>query len=693
MPEEDWVIHPLGGMHEGANAPFGAAERIVNLRRDSEGWHFCGGTVPYGNADAPSQCGSVHWFSQHNGQRQWLVAELVIPASNDHAYMLCAFNSSYNNTLTDGWWLPIDSRDQERVMLQSPWQGTQYMATAGWLYYINGYDEPARWDGRRRQRIGFDQPPSTPIVQALIETHGAASAHGLGTPNRAYRYGYALSYINDRGMESPLGQPATLTGTNANALALARVEWGDCPEHVAAVRVWRTVDITVGLPTAASTFYLHSTITTGLGQVIRDQKSDAELGQVFDDSQVGFFPPGAQVLCLFQGRCFVAGTPEYPDRVWYSPPGAIEQFPPENYFDLGSGDSGVIRSLYASNNAVVVGKTRGLYLIKPTADGLGLQAATLTEDVGVSAPNTVCEVPGQGLLFVSDAGVMLLQGALENTGAPTRVVNISAEALAKTWRSVNCSALLGACACVNHKDQEVWISVPTGGSGTNTLGIIYHYPTGEWSLRANIDGALYEQRPWVVSCMCETKDHRGLLLMGSTKYGADPRGVYAYVRGKDTSSYDEPRAFGSALVCEYRTGWMRLGDERGLMIEADLKVAHLGNRLLRMAYRIDHQLEYEGDDDAPPAGTAELRKMLDSESERPAWQTATWAPSEHWSQRDPTTVVFPLEARGAHDLQLQFISGFDLNAGGPKTSFMGLSLKGLGTTGIGQRDQTSGDER
>jgi len=176
----------------------------------------------------------------------------------------------------------------------------------------------------------------------------------------------------------------------------------------------------------------------------------------------------------------------------------------------------------ATKNALVVFKSRGIYLIKGSPSG-GFVAQTLNQDIGCVAPNSIAEVPGLGLVFLSEKSVYLLEGALENTGSITGVVNIGAE-IPNQLERLNHAASIKACASVYLRDKEYWLAIPIDGSAKNNMCLIYHYEVGSWSVRFDFP----------IECMLTTKDHRGYLLMGSHDTENKFRnGLLVYTRGSN----------------------------------------------------------------------------------------------------------------------------------------------------------------
>ena len=166
----------------------------------------------------------------------------------------------------------------------------------------------------------------------------------------------------------------------------------------------------------------------------------------------------------------------------------------------------------------------------------------MNKDIGCIAPNSICEIPGLGLSFLSEKSVYILEGALENTGSVTGVVNIGAE-IPNQLELMNLAASIRASAAVYQRDKEYWLSIPTQGSEKNNLCLIYHYEIGSWSVR----------KDFPVDCMVVSKDHRGYLFMGSNDSDNRLRsGILVYTRGEDNKGYFTKELYsdGSIKVAE-----------------------------------------------------------------------------------------------------------------------------------------------
>ena len=323
---------------------------------------------------------------------------------------------------------------------------------------------------------------------------------------------YKVTFVNERGQESepsnesPLG--SALNGTsepNHHGATMLAVTIPRGPSECVARRIYRTRNLynTKGKLVGrgkGERYYFLKEIQDNMTDRWVDTHPDSSLGSLLGTRKLGAFPPNARFISSFKNTMFVCG--ETDNQIRYSVPNFPEVFPKRNRIDIGDGDGGPVTGIRSTKNALVVFKSKGIYLIKGDANR-GFSAQTLTRDIGMSAPGSLAELPGLGLAFLSEKGVYLLEGALENTGTITNIVKISTE-ISHQIELINSSASIRAVGLLNEDDGEYWLSVPTHGSSVNDLLLVYHYMAGSWSVRNNIP----------MSCGTTSKDHRGYVFFG-----------------------------------------------------------------------------------------------------------------------------------------------------------------------------------
>ena len=611
----------LDGLDESWRQKSSAASTLNHVVYDPrKGWEGSGGyehlfeqtgSNPFTSGN---EIQSIHWFSQHNGARQFLFWE--------DGGSLNVFNGS-----SQSW----DVLDTGRHTSDSPWQRTQYANWAGWCYIINGYDQPVRYDGQKLVRCGFDQSPPPPDVMGPNESFDQGTLQdnlGLGalgtTGGTGSRYRYRVTYVNQLGVESPPSDPSDevyWSNTDENSRKFVGVRLPAGGDHVVARRLYRTQnyhgasDIGEG-----SNYFLVREFRDNAQMWFVDSLPDHILGRTITPSNYGTWPRGAKYIAFFRGRCFLAGLSEYPDRIVFSGGSFVENFPDLNYLPVGSTKAGEITGLYATKNALVVFKRRGIYLIK--SDGQTNEtftAQTLTEDVGCSAPRSLVEIPGAGLVFASNAGVYVLKGALENTGTVTGITNLS-ESIADKWKDVSRQSIMNACGVLNSKDKEYILSVPMAGSTKCNHSFVFHYEVGGWSERAGLP----------IGCAVESQDERSAVFFGSNDATNHP-GVYTWSRGWLD-------LHGGVRSSVYESSWIDFG-----VLFDRISVKHV--LLYVVGYQSDISVNYYIDKQySPQRTTAQVLPAQDPNNKLLTWDTGTWGDGQSWGEASPVVVRFDVEA-------------------------------------------------
>ena len=542
IPVSRLKVHPLRGMDQRWRAKPSSAEEIRDMTWvEQDGWKDGPGyrTVVHSyytsgsqieqqqsstsvNAfDSEGAVTSLHWFSQHNGAVQWTIWET---AAGELKY----FNgskapTSVFNLVEDRDGNAFNGTDRVRTYTSSPHVKTQSFTYGGRLYLINGKDEPVVFDGRKADPCGFGLSAGMPAAAVPDKTAGddpimtQDSRIGLGVldggEDDTQGYRYKVTFVNERGQESPASfrsesiEFANTTGMNH--VGMIKIPIG--PKNCVARRIYRTLNLYIGgelvtgygsdTRTSADEYYFHSEVQDNVTNVVTDVIPDALLGSVLDETQLGLWPFNASIGAVFKNTVFLSGMTG--NEVRFSRPLNPEVFPDGNLFQIGDSVSGPVTAMYPTKNALVVFKQLGIYLIKGDPS-TGFHAQTLTLDSGCAAPDSIKEIPGLGLAFLSEAGVFLLEGALTNTGNPTRVVKLSSY-LPELFERVNRSAIVNASSAIDRKRGEYILSLPTISEPNPSMILKYHYNIGEWSTSDN----------WPISCMISTGDHRSYVIFGS----------------------------------------------------------------------------------------------------------------------------------------------------------------------------------
>jgi hypothetical protein len=581
-----------------------------------DAWTNCGGADKITTDGWTStNVRAMHWFSQHNGARQWTV---FVQDNGRFRY----FNGSLGGSGAPYTHIKdvdnnfFDTVDRElTVISDTPSQGPQFQAWGGRLMMVNGYDEPMVFNGRYVDRAGFSARPGQPTATGLTEDGGTnewrTNLAGLGLGRLAdsgtveCAYQYVVTFLNERGQESrPSASSERVVFENSTTKrTFVKVDIPTGDSNVVARRIYRTRNIFNSAGEAldlgyGTDFYFLMEIQDNSTTSFEDGFPDSNLGSLLDELDFGEFPTSTNLIASFKNTLFSAGA--YTNQLKFSAPGFPEVFPPDNVIEFGDKDMGATRGLYPTKNALVLFKDRGIYLIKGDSSN-GLFSQTLTRDVGCIAPNSIVELPGKGLAFLANDGVYLLAGALENTGTPTQVVRLS-EPIKDVTDKINGSAAIGATAEVYHRDREYWLCIPTLGSASNDLVLVYHYEIGEWSTR---DG-------FPANRILETRDHRGYLFL------CGGNGIFVYTQRSAT------KMGGGAPAPKYVTTDLDFGSVYGAIQPAYVQAYAVGygNNNLQLNYSINQSINQiratvQGIDQQDPNDRQDVYGTA-------VWGTATW---------------------------------------------------------------------
>ena len=488
---------------------------------------------------------SLHWFSQFNGGIQWTLFE----TTNKGLYHFQGSTGPVRPWRViydvDGRAYNGQSWGKSRTILDTPWEGTMYHTFAGRVYLVNGYDVPLCFDGRKATRAGFSKSAAIATPEIMNTDNGKTflkavkSSIGVGYKGVKSAYKWKVGFVNERGQMSAVSEIGSeLIWENkdedtddAYASIVINVPRG--PSGTAARRIYRTQNLMNAVGEYRTAEYpLQGTLSFGdeyyhlveiqdnITEIFVDHLADIHLGSLLAQESLGNWPTTVNRISSFKNTMFLASNTE--SFLRFSSPRRPEEFPPDNVIEIGDSISGPITAIHSTLNALVVFKTRGIYLIK--GDPLnGFYAMTLTKDVGCVSAKSVKEIPGQGLGFLGSDGIYLLLGALENTGSPTNVVRIG-QPLENISKRINYAAASNVRSVINYKDKEFWMLVPVDGKVIPSMLIKFHYEIGEWSTSPNFE----------IKCMTTTNDHRDYILLGSNSESTSECGIHVYTRGSST---------------------------------------------------------------------------------------------------------------------------------------------------------------
>ena len=550
---------------------------------------------------------TLHWFSQFNGAIQFLIYE----ATDGGLYKF------YGATAPHRPWRHLvhvdgrvfDGTARSRTMLDTEWEGTNFHTFAGRVYMVNGYDEPLVYDGRLVSRAGYNTPPAPMEVEIVDNQSGkkpylTSFSYGLGHKNTTGEYSYRMSFVNERGQESPMSEPELISFDNpADKRHLITLKLNLGPPGTVARRIYRTQnlrdigglrrDIIFG-----KEFYLLEEIQDNISTVFTDFKSDIDLGGLNSEENYGLWSSRFNRIATFKNTLFLANT--FESQIRYSAPRQPEEIPRDNEINVGDSNAGEVVAMYATKNALIIFKSRGIYLVKGDPRN-GFFAQTLTKDMGCIASKSIREIPNLGLIFLSQDGFYMLKGALENTGTITEIVRLG-QPIKDIFSIINTSSAKNCRSTINHRDKEYWLVAPVKGGVTPSVLFKFHYEIGDWSISRNFK----------VNDVAVTEDHRNYVYLASSNSTlASAKGLFVYSnaytqKGQHTVSpiyrtaHIAPKKFQHFEIIRINPLIIGYGDN-------DLEMNFRTNRDLTSAYTSNLSKDQERpleDFDAPKYGEA-----------------------------------------------------------------------------------------
>jgi|TARA_R100000084_G_scaffold74825_2_gene33699 hypothetical protein len=589
---------------------------------------------------------SLHWFAQHSGGLQWLVYETTKGKLRYFNGSRCPIAPWTDIYYIDG--KAMDGTNYPRKVVNTPWIGTQFCTFASRLYMVNGFNFPLVFDGRKATRLGFATSPNglsvgdgTDVASQIDSQLYFTQRLGVGTPGksgsgntRQSTYAYKISFVNERGQESPLSPIAEIEfdaqgsdGSRAGEIkALIDLNIPLGPEGTVARNIYRTQnlrDASGDLRTTdfSALFFFHSQIQDNVTEAIIDAKPDDLLGSVVDELDFGVVPHKISMIALFKGRSFVAKSDS--NIIHFSRANFPEVFPEDNVIDLSDTSGSRITALYSFNNSLVVFKDRGIYLIKgDTTDGLFAQP--LSRDIGCIASNSVRFVPGLGLVFLASEGLFCLEGTLEDSLTRTSIVKLSTS-IRDLIHDINFAAIENCRSIIYHRDREYWLCVPILGSSRNTRVIKFSYEIGAFSLMDNMP----------IKAITESEDHRGHLFFAGayTDSTEGPKGLFVYTRGflSKGGYYD--------LDSQYETSNIPFGSvyENFVPVRVQSQVIGYGNNDLKMNFTTNRELSEAYTTDK----TSKQKRPLE-DKDISVYGTTTWGGGGLYAQHRPVYARFDI---------------------------------------------------
>ena len=609
---------------------------------------------------------SLHWFAQFNGGIQWLMYETSDGGFYTFFGATAPIKPWKNIINVDG--RPIDGTAISRTVMSTPWAGSSFCTYAGRVYVVNGYDAPLCFDGRKATPMGFSNDIPNPEV-AVSEESGRKKATleslnwGLGYEGEKSQFKYKVTFLNERGQESTTSVDwAEVTFTNdANCTKLVTLILPIGPKGTVARRIYRTQNLRdidgeiagEGSPLRdapyGEEFFFCAEIQDNVTTKFVDSRSDIHLGIYHSELKYGEVPRDSNLIAMFKNTMFYASSKS--SALKFSETLRPEEVPRDNVIEIGDSIAGPITALYTTRNALVVFKTRGVYLIKGDPNQ-GFFCMTLSKDVGCIASKSVREIPGQGLCFFGTDGVFLLQGALENTGTITNIVRIG-QPIDNHVRRINVSAAQSIRTVVNYRDHEFWLLVPLDGSYLPNALLKFHYEIGEWSVVPNFS----------VRDMVTTDDHRGYVYLASVDDQNAYSGLHVYSHGYDSKGAQY------TLAPKYETTNMALGSayDSFNMLRVQVWAVGYGNNDLQINYTANREMSGAY---TTNSSRNQMRPLEDKLA--PVFGTATWDSTSTYYEHRPVPIRFDLSSM--HKGPVQEVR-FDFTSDSNRIQILGYEME------------------
>ena len=441
-------------------------------------------------------------YARHNGAESYI---LQVKENGNIYYQV----QNINGLTTDNpqYHLVAENRSQPRP--QDP--GEQFIPTERFCLILNGKNDMLKFYGRDRTlQFGFTTPTPAPEVlgvdtryynQSLVPPRypipGAVAAKvpdliglGLGDPGELNTYRYRISFIRDTGSESPLSDEVEVSWTVPNGEAADEEKYGvflqnlpvGPPGTVARV-IYRTKNLRSFTSSGAAVqYYFVDQINDNVTTNYMDIKPDNLL--------LVFAPNSADSVvisntyrygALWNGHTWLAGKSADDVSIIYSKRGFLEQFPATNFLLLGNTDAGPVTALVPYYDNLLVFREKSIEIIRSRGNGDTYSISILTNDVGTIATNTIKNVPGRGVFFLSYDGIYNIKGGTLG-GSNVSVEQISG-LISDEIARINIAALPRAVASYSEKEEEYWVNVPILGSDIPNKGIVYHEKLQQFSIR------------------------------------------------------------------------------------------------------------------------------------------------------------------------------------------------------------------
>ncbi len=393
--------------------------------------------------------------------------------------------------------------------------GTQLVPANNWAMICNGYDNPFKWyGGTTTTQFGYRVKPAPPEVYKIapsyqngglfgetafvtsVQYEGDAS-YGITEDDErgGISYGYKVFFISDTNSWSPMSEPTLLDFRIANTsaekgkyISFLRLPIG--PSNTKARVLCRTQQLTradriAGI--ASNDYFIVKVINDNTSVFCSDHIPDSSLSlKAPTELDSVPIPSTFNYGAIWDNRMWISGGSSYYNKVLYSKSAKLEEFGAFDNISFSTG--GAITALITFNQFLIVFCERAIHVITKSDT---YRSTTITNSIGTTATNSIRDVDGVGLVFLSYDGFYAISLAQASSSSPIFDINKISEPITATISRLTLGALPRATATYNPIEREYWCHMPVDGVEENTMGCVLHQNL-QWSFRHADVGDRYE---------------------------------------------------------------------------------------------------------------------------------------------------------------------------------------------------------
>ncbi len=393
-------------------------------------------------------------------------------------------------------------------------------------------------------------------------------------------FGWSCAFISDTGSEGPKSVLATTSWQlPPNAIGFRHAVALDIPlgpKGTVARRIYRTTNFSDDYSAPGdTTLYFIDDVRNNVDEIFIDSVRTAALGAAAGAVATGPLPaPQARFSAMFKNCLFLDGGITDGRSLYYSAPGLIEQFDPQNFFTL-SAEGGSITAMFSNYTTLVIFRERSIDVVVGDY-AAGFQVSTIANGVTCQSPHSIQSIPGLGVVFLALDGIYALTGGLQG-GAINDLVKLTRQQDEIIERiTPDCFAKSVSCYSAQHREYHLY--VPYDGNDRPNKGIVLHvdrvgkgnlspfttregFPIGAMAVRHDGTIIFGHNRGTEGLALPTNARNRGLFVISGKRamgYGFENDALYAL--GPPTSRYRSAWFdFGDAQIkkqVSYVTLWM-----------------------------------------------------------------------------------------------------------------------------------------